>query len=91
MAELFTGKVLFQNDTICGMLSRINGIIGNFPKHMIENESKLVHNYFTKEYMIYQELNPDDESEINNNVSNKIQIMIPKKSNLKSRLKTNDK
>ena len=34
LAELLTGYVLFQNDSIASMLSRISAIVGPFPEHM---------------------------------------------------------
>ena len=36
IAELFTGDVLFQNDSVAAMLARIIGIVGPFPLEMLE-------------------------------------------------------
>ena len=33
-AEMHTGYVLFQNDSLPTMLARIQGIVGPFPAHM---------------------------------------------------------
>jgi len=52
LCELWTGYVLFQNDTVQGLLARVIGIIGPFPEHMIK-EGRLVHNFFTKEKLLY--------------------------------------
>lgn len=35
LAELYTGYVLFQNETVQGLLARILGIIGPFPADML--------------------------------------------------------
>jgi serine/threonine protein kinase len=37
VAEMFTGEVTFQNDSVVSMLSRIEGICGKTPSHMIEH------------------------------------------------------
>jgi len=50
IAELWTGYVLFQNDSVQGLLGRILGIIGKFPDKMMR-EGKLVSNFFT-EHMV---------------------------------------
>jgi serine/threonine protein kinase len=55
IAELFTGYVLFQNDSIQGLLSRVIGIIGPIPEHLMQR-GKLVSNFFTREGLIYQEV-----------------------------------
>lgn len=58
LAELHTGSVLFQSDTIQGVLARFIGIIGPFPEWMFE-EGKLVYKFFTKEKILYQEVAKD--------------------------------
>ena len=50
--ELYTGYVLFQNDSVQGLLCRILAIIGPFPERMMK-EGRLVSNYFTREGLIY--------------------------------------
>ena len=35
IAELWTGYVLFQNDSVQSLLARVIGIIGAFPRHMM--------------------------------------------------------
>lgn len=54
LAELFTGYVLFQNDSVQGLLARVVGIIGPVPEYMMK-EGRLVSNFFTREGLIYQE------------------------------------
>ena len=60
LAELFTGYVLFQNDSVQGLLSRVIGIIGPVPEYMMK-EGRLVSNFFTREGLIYQEANGEEE------------------------------
>eukprot|EP00831_Metopus_contortus_P070500 TRINITY_DN6404_c0_g1_i2.p1 TRINITY_DN6404_c0_g1~~TRINITY_DN6404_c0_g1_i2.p1 ORF type:complete len:322 (+),score=37.18 TRINITY_DN6404_c0_g1_i2:570-1535(+) len=48
LAEMLTNYVLFQNDTIQGLLARVVGIIGPVPEHMMKS-GKLVPNFFTRE------------------------------------------
>lgn len=47
MAELWTGNVLFQNDSLVTLLARVIGIVGPFPNRMLAN-SRHVAKYFTK-------------------------------------------
>lgn len=56
LAELWTGNVLFQNDTVQGLLARVIGIIGPIPEKMFR-EGKLVNNFFTREKLLYQDVN----------------------------------
>jgi len=46
LAEMLTGYVLFQNDSIPTMLARIVGILGPFPDHLLR-AGKETPNYFT--------------------------------------------
>ena len=105
LAEMLTGYVLFQNDTIQGLLARVVGIVGAIPEQMMK-KGKLVGNYFTREGLIYQEPQDEEGKEGSRpqSMSNtekkaekrrrgenlKIQIMIPKMTSLKHRLKTDD-
>ncbi|CAK68833.1 unnamed protein product (macronuclear) [Paramecium tetraurelia] len=86
LAELWTGFVLFQNDTVQGLLARVIGIIGPFPEYMMK-EGRLVNQFFTKEKLLYQNAMEDQQHHQNSGL---IQILVPKKSNLKARLKTDD-
>ncbi len=107
LAEMLTGYVLFQNDTIQGLLARVVGIIGAFPEHMMK-KGKLVGNFFTREGLIYQEPKDEEDKDASrtHSMSNasvhherrkqgsgenlKIQILIPKVTSLKHRLKADD-
>ena len=42
LAELFTGNVLFQNDSIQGLLARVIGIVGPFPDDVFQ-KGRLIH------------------------------------------------
>lgn len=56
LSELWTGGVLFQNDTVQGLLARVIGIVGPFPEYMM-NDGKLVGKFFTKqEKLLYQDV-----------------------------------
>lgn len=99
LAELFTGNVLFQNDTVQALLARVIGILGPFPEWMIQ-EGKLVNKFFTEDRILYQDVYTEEEEagagQDNSEVSRKgqktgrVQLLIPKKSGLSFRLKTDD-
>jgi serine/threonine protein kinase len=102
LAELFTGYVLFQNDSVQGLLSRVIGIIGPIPEYMMK-EGKLVSNFFTREGLIYMEAPDEDEesqsgvhpSQRKKRVRNedeelKVHILVAKKTTLKQRIGCDD-
>lgn len=74
IAELYTGYVLFQNDSVPTMLSRITGILGTFPEHVLSN-GRDTGKYFTLSNIVYER---DDEGSFH--------LIFPKKTNLRSRL-----
>jgi serine/threonine protein kinase len=59
IAELYTGNVLFQNDSIQSYLAKILGICGPFPEYMFNGKSS--HDYFTKEKLIFMEITENVE------------------------------
>lgn len=81
------------------------GIIGPVPEHMMK-EGRLVQNYFTREGLIYAEAKEGEDSNATESKPSlpskkreakeptegpvKINIMIPKKTHLRARLKTDD-
>ncbi len=103
LSELFTGNVLFQNDSVQGLLARVVGIIGPIPERIMK-KGRQVSNFFTREGLIYQEPGDPDASKSHNmsdvsgrhnkkrnpNDPAKIQILVPKRTTLKYRLKTDD-
>jgi len=62
IAEMYTGQVTFQNDSVVSMLSRIEAICGAFPRHMIEN-GRQSGQFFTPTGLLYEKAEFDDESE----------------------------
>ena len=74
LAELHTGYVLFQNDSVPTMLSRITGILGPFPQKVLQ-AGKDTGNYFSISNLVYGR----DED-------NGFQLILPKKTNLRARL-----
>jgi serine/threonine protein kinase len=96
--ELFTGNVLFQNDTVQGLLAKVMGILGPFPEFIFRT-GRLVSNFFTKDKLLYQEaasthkdshLDPEMQELLKRKQKPKIQIMVPKKTNLRARMRTDD-
>jgi serine/threonine protein kinase len=55
VAEMFTGEVTFQNDSIVSMLSRIEAICGHFPQHMIA-QGRQGTRFFTKCGLLYEKV-----------------------------------
>lgn len=47
LAELSSGYVLFQNDSLATMLARMEGILGPVPSYMLEN-GRYTHQYYTR-------------------------------------------
>ena len=95
LAELLTGYVLFQNESVQGLLARVVGIIGPFPEYMMK-EGRLVSNFFTREGLIYQESKEEEDSKSKKSTNRKrpeadveeakIHILVAKKTTLKKRL-----
>jgi len=54
VAELFTGQVLFQNESVIGMLARIEAICGAFPKDMISKGRKS-HEFYLSSGLLCEE------------------------------------
>mmetsp|Transcript_7570 Transcript_7570/g.12748 ORF Transcript_7570/g.12748 Transcript_7570/m.12748 type:complete len:486 (+) Transcript_7570:2338-3795(+) len=74
LAELHTGYVLFQNDSVPTMLSRITGVLGAFPQHVL-SRGKDTGKYFSLSNIVYER---DDDGSF--------QLIFPKKTDLASRL-----
>lgn len=90
LAELWTGNVLFQNDSVQGLLSRVIGIVGPFPDYMFK-QGRHVNNYFTREKLIYQ-VSEEKVEESSSQIAGgkKIMVLVPKKTSLKARLRCED-
>jgi serine/threonine protein kinase len=93
VAEMYTGEVTFQNDSIVSMLSRIEAICGAFPYHMIV-QGRQSENFFTKRGLLFESLSEEEETNNDShhsdkgeqNVGRKIDIFQPKATTLASRL-----
>jgi len=81
LAELWTGSVIFLNDSIVTLLARIVGIIGPFPKEMLQT-GRYVQKYFTPDGRLFER---DDEK------GTGMFYLLPKRTNLRNRLHADDK
>merc|ERR1719356_1567664 len=83
LAELWTGYVLFQNDSVQSLLARILGIVGEFPYHLM-TRGRYVPQYFTQDGQLYQEVDgpacPDR--------GRRLHLLVPKKTSLRQRMRT---
>jgi len=79
LAELYSGKVLFQNNSVPTLMARLIGIIGPISKEMLK-KGRFVHKYFTSTYVLY---------EVKEGTST-VEYIYPKKSSLKKRIKADD-
>ena len=59
VAEMYTGEVTFQNDSIVSMLSRIEAICGPFPRHMIA-QGRQSGRFFTKSGLLFETVDDSD-------------------------------
>eukprot|EP00434_Breviolum_minutum_P004863 symbB.v1.2.004290.t1/scaffold220.1/size262620/14 len=85
IAELWTGYVLFQNDSVQSLLARILGIIGDFPYHLMTS-GKYVPQYFTQDGQLYQEIEGQPCPER----GRRLHLLVPKKTSLRQRMRTDD-
>lgn len=90
VAELWTGNVLFQNDSVQGLLARVMGIIGPFPEDMFRT-GKLIKHFFTEDRILYKVVEEEkEESFTPTPVGTKIHLMVPKQTSLTARLRSDD-
>merc|ERR1712107_587857 len=85
LAELWTGYVLFQNDSVQSLLARILGIIGDFPYHVM-TRGRYVPQYFTQDGQLYQEIEGPPCPER----GPRLHLLVPKKTSLRQRLRTDN-
>jgi len=83
LAELWTGYVLFQNDSVQSLLARILGIIGDFPHHMLLR-GRYVPQYFTQDGTLYQEIDGPACQER----GKRLHLLVPKQTSLRQRMRT---
>jgi len=83
LAELWTGYVLFQNDSVQSLLARVFGIVGEFPYHLM-TRGRYVPQYFTQDGQLYQEIDGPSCPER----GRRLHLLVPKKSSLAQRMRT---
>jgi serine/threonine protein kinase len=79
-AELRTGRVLFQNDSLSTLLARVVGILGEIDDEVLA-QGRYSHRFFTKHKILYDRVPDDDRSFV---------YIFPKRTTLKHRLATDD-
>ncbi|XP_039132100.1 homeodomain-interacting protein kinase 2-like [Dioscorea cayenensis subsp. rotundata] len=80
LAELYSGDVLFPNDSVVMMLARMIGIVGPIDMEMLKMGLE-THKYFTDDYDLYY----------TNEETDQIEYLIPEKSTLARELQVSDK
>lgn len=60
VAEMLTGEVTFQNDSMVSMLSRIEAISGPFPRHMIA-QGRQSCRFFTKCGLLFEKVSSGED------------------------------
>ncbi|KAL7563309.1 hypothetical protein ACA910_016668 [Epithemia clementina (nom. ined.)] len=96
VAEMYTGEVTFQNDSIVSMLSRIEAICGTFPSHMIA-QGRQSGRFFTKCGLLFEKLpveeqddsHSDDESDDEDSSGKRkryVDVFQPKVTSIAARL-----
>eukprot|EP00418_Pyrodinium_bahamense_P077087 CAMPEP_0179072092 /NCGR_PEP_ID=MMETSP0796-20121207/31875_1 /TAXON_ID=73915 /ORGANISM="Pyrodinium bahamense, Strain pbaha01" /LENGTH=691 /DNA_ID=CAMNT_0020769239 /DNA_START=83 /DNA_END=2158 /DNA_ORIENTATION=- len=83
VAELWTGYVLFQNDSVQSLLARILGIIGPFPGHLMMR-GRHVPQYFTQDGQLYQEIDGPSCPER----GRRLHLLVPKRTSLTQRMRS---
>jgi serine/threonine protein kinase len=89
LAELWTGFVLFQNNSSQSLLARIIGIIGRIPDWMLR-EGKNVDHFFTKtanDRSLFIEL---DAPGVVSGKGRLLQLLVPKRTSLFQRMRIED-
>ncbi|GKZ00473.1 hypothetical protein MPSEU_000999800 [Mayamaea pseudoterrestris] len=91
VAEMYTGEVTFQNDSVVSMLSRIESICGPFPRHMIA-QGRQSGRFFTKCGLLFERVaaagadESSARSDTDGSVREHYDIFQPKITTLSSRL-----
>ncbi|BBN06294.1 hypothetical protein MPTK1_3g19940 [Marchantia polymorpha subsp. ruderalis] len=79
LAELCSGNVLFQNDSLATLLARVVGILGPIDPEML-SKGRDTHKFFTKNHMLYERNQDTDQ----------LEYLRPKKTSLSHRLPMGD-
>ena len=97
LAELFTGRVLFQNESVPTMLARIAGIVGPFPRSLLD-KARHAPRFFTRQqglpflYLLLYILSENDCTVIYERTEAPGQVLYiyPKRCKLHHRVPTQD-
>ena len=90
VAELWTGTVLFLNDSSQSLLARVNGILGPFPAWMIRT-GRNVPNMFLQQHSGEPELFIElDAAGVVSGKGRLLQLLVPKKTSLFQRMRVED-
>jgi len=88
LAELWTGTVLFQNDSTQSLLARVAGIIGKFPEHMIHNGRNIDQFFLNRATQdLFTEIDPNTVVPAKGRL---VQLLVPKKTSLYQRMRIED-
>jgi len=79
LAELFSGRVLFHNDSISTMMARIVAICGPFPEFMLKR-ARYSNRFFTRHGVLYER----------NKQTGQLSYLHPKRTKLKNRIGSED-
>ncbi|XP_024387669.1 uncharacterized protein [Physcomitrium patens] len=79
LAELCSGNVLFQNDSLATLLARVVGILGPIDPELL-SKGRDSHKFFTKNHTLYER----------NQDSDQLEYLLPKKTSLAHRLPMGD-
>lgn len=96
VAEMYTGEVTFQNDSVVSMLSRIEAICGPFPRKMV-TQGRQSSAFFVKSGLLYEKVrnksaksdsDSEDESSTGHDTTaaTRYDIFQPKRTTLAARL-----
>ncbi|KAJ4455623.1 putative Serine/threonine-protein kinase ppk5 [Paratrimastix pyriformis] len=88
MAEMWTGRVLFLNDTLPTLLGRITAMIGPFPAEMLA-QGRYTNKYFTKSGHLFEQPEVAEGAAAPPEASS-THILLPKRTNLAHRLHCSD-
>jgi len=79
LAELYSGRVLFHNDSISTMMARIVAICGPFPDYMLKR-ARYSNRFFTRHGALFER----------NKQTGQISYLYPKRTKLRHRIGTDD-
>lgn len=91
LAEIYASKLLFQADSIVGVLARIIGLMGPIPDWMLK-KGKTVSRFFTKDLLLFDSGNVERDNSESGDLSNgeKLKFLVPKMTRLRDTLEPED-